>query len=84
MKDKDEKAWFEPMRYGYGAGLPITWQGWLASIVFLLTIILSSWFILIPDPLFWLGIQIAACTTFILLLSRTTRGGWRWRWGDEG
>ena len=20
--------WFAPKRYGYGAGLPITWQGW--------------------------------------------------------
>ena len=25
---KDDKPWFAPKRFGYGAGLPIAWQGW--------------------------------------------------------
>lgn len=69
-----KKEWFAPMRHGYGTGLPITWQGWLASGAFLFTIILSVR-LLIPHPLLWLFIQIAACGSFILLLARTTRGG---------
>ena len=24
----DGPEWFAPKRYGYGAGLPIAWQGW--------------------------------------------------------
>ena len=28
MSERDDKAWFAPKRYGYGAGLPVAWQGW--------------------------------------------------------
>ena len=31
----DGPEWFAPKRYGYGAGLPITWQGWALTVVFL-------------------------------------------------
>ena len=24
----DDSEWFAPKRYGIGAGLPISWQGW--------------------------------------------------------
>ena len=43
----DEDYWFAPKRYGYGTGLPISWQGWLATalmlgIVFGLTFTLGA------------------------------------------
>ena len=28
MADRDEGVWFAPKRYGFGAGLPVAWQGW--------------------------------------------------------
>ena len=28
MADREDGAWFAPKRYGFGAGLPIAWQGW--------------------------------------------------------
>jgi hypothetical protein len=31
----DGPEWFAPKRYGYGAGLPISWQGWALTIAFL-------------------------------------------------
>ena len=30
----DGPEWFAPKRYGYGAGLPISWQGWALTIGF--------------------------------------------------
>lgn len=27
--EANDGAWFAPKRLGYGAGLPIAWQGWL-------------------------------------------------------
>ncbi len=30
--------WFAPKRYGYGAGLPIAWQGWVLTIGYLAVI----------------------------------------------
>lgn len=29
----DKHYWFPAMRYGFGWGLPITWQGWLSMLV---------------------------------------------------
>ncbi len=45
MSRKDDKAWFTPKRYGYGAGLPVAWQGWalLAGVVGLLATLLLGW-----------------------------------------
>ena len=36
MDDNDPPAWFAPKRYGYGAGLPISWQGWALTCAFVL------------------------------------------------
>jgi hypothetical protein len=31
--------WFPAKRYGWGCGLPITWQGWLVTIVYFILMI---------------------------------------------
>ena len=31
----DDLEWFAPKRYGYGSGLPISWQGWAVLVGFL-------------------------------------------------
>jgi hypothetical protein len=78
----DGPEWFAPKRYGYGAGAPISWQGWALTIGFILvTVVLLAEFRDRPLPL------IAALAPFIVaftvISARTTRGGWRWRWGDD-
>ena len=35
------RNWFRAKRYGWGWGLPITWQGWAFFISWLFTFILS-------------------------------------------
>lgn len=80
MSDRPE--WFAPKRYGYGAGLPITWQGWALTVVFMaLSIGLAIMFATRPVVL------VAAITPliilFVVITYRTTRGGWRWRWGGK-
>ena len=30
----DGPEWFAPKRYGYGSGLPISWQGWAVLLGF--------------------------------------------------
>jgi hypothetical protein len=78
----DGPEWFAPKRYGYGAGLPITWQGWALTAVFMaVSIGLAIAFATRPIVL------VAAITPliilFVVIAYRTTRGGWRWRWGGE-
>ena len=31
----DGPEWFAPKRFGYGAGLPISWQGWALTAAFM-------------------------------------------------
>ena len=77
----DGPEWFVPRRYGYGAN-PVTWQGWAITAAF---IALALWVInhFAGRP----GIEIAIFATATILLlvvtAKTTRGGWRWRWGDD-
>jgi hypothetical protein len=48
MKDKAEKLWFKRRRYGWG-WTPVTWQGWLSTVI-LLAVILASAFTLPMQP----------------------------------
>ena len=78
----DGPEWFAPKRYGYGAGLPIRCQGWALTIGFvLLTIVLSIW--MADRPLQLLAAIIPVAAVFVVICARTTRGGWRWRWGEK-
>ena len=74
--------WFAPKRYGFGSSLPISWQGWIVMLGYIGLIGLAT--LMIPYSMVGY-ISIVAMLTAVLLLitSRTTRGGWRWRGGDD-
>ena len=78
----DDRAWFAPKRYGYGTGLPISWQGWAALLLYLAAIGAATLLIRYS----WIaygGILVAATAAFILVCAQKTKGGWRWRWGER-
>ncbi len=74
--------WFEAKRYGYGAGLPISWQGWAVTALFL-AVVIGSAFTLGEMPIATLALVVPATVSFVVICARTTRSGWRWRWGDK-
>jgi hypothetical protein len=74
--------WFAAKRYGLGAGLPIAWQGWAVLAGFFLVIGLAFWGFGPDNPLA-LAVVIPAIAALLIITARTTRGGWRWRWGDK-
>jgi len=79
----DPKPWFAQKRYGYGAGLPIAWQGWalLAAYVALLA---GLGEVLVPAQTALFILLVAFATALLIWISaRRTRGGWRWRWGER-
>jgi hypothetical protein len=77
----DGPEWFAPKRYGYGA-TPITWQGWVLTFGFVaITILVAIGFAQRPIVLF--AILVPLVVVFMVIGARTTRGAWRWRWGDE-
>ena len=78
----DDSDWFAPKRYGYGAGMPISWQGWAVTILYLL-IVLALALGLRKNPVALIDAIALPTVAFIVIAARTTRGGWRWRWGEK-
>ena len=78
----DRIEWFAPKRYGLGAGLPIAWQGWAVLAGYAAFVVLAV-VIFGPRNLLALTIVIPATLALLIIIARTTRGGWRWRWGER-
>lgn len=77
----DGPEWFAPKRYGYGA-TPISWQGWALTFGFVAIAILTA-VRFAKRPVQLIAVLVTLTVAFMVICARTTRGGWRWRWGDE-
>lgn len=78
MMDEDD-VWFEPKRFGYGAGLPVRWQGW-ALLLGYIGVVAGLSLLLIPrHPVPFYLIVAVATVALTVVAARHTRGGWRWR-----
>ncbi len=80
-------AWFAAKRYGYGAGFPIAWQGWVLLTSFI-TLLAGAGFMADSakgDIRIMAAVLILVATgIFLIIAHRRTEGGWRWRWGNDG
>ncbi len=74
--------WFAPKRFGVGAGLPIAWQGWAISALYAAVVVIAA-YTLQNSALAMLAVIVPATAVLIVIAARTTRGGWRWRWGGR-
>jgi len=74
--------WFLPKRYGVGVRWPISWQGWAITIAYVgllgfgTLVLRRSW-------VGYFSMVVILTVAFAVIASRTTRGGWRWRWGTD-
>jgi hypothetical protein len=78
----DEEYWFAPKRVGFGVGLPIRWQGWvllLGSAAVTIAAVLA----LRGQPLQLVGALVPLVGVFLVISCSKTRGGCRWRSGEE-
>ena len=78
----DGPEWFAAKRYGYGSGLPIAWQGWAVTLGFM-AIIFAALLLFRNKPIALFAILVPAVAALMIITAKTTRGGWRWRWGEE-
>ena len=77
------KPWFRVKRYGIGAGLPCSWEGWALVAVFLAIVVGSGLVFTERAPMLHLGVVLAS-TAIVLVVSRLKSDGpWKWRWGNE-
>ncbi|WP_129586129.1 hypothetical protein [Sphingomonas montana] len=78
MADAGRRVWFRAKRFGYGAGMPVAWQGWallVAGIGALFAV--RHW----VHGAVGAGAFVGILGVMMVLASRHTEGGpWRWRW----
>jgi hypothetical protein len=78
----DGPEWFAAKHYGYGAGPPISWQGWAVTLGFIAAVFVATYFFA-QRPIVLFAILVPATAVLLVVTARTTRGGWRWRWGER-
>lgn len=74
--------WFRPKTFGYGAGLPIAWQGWvfMAAHIALCTGIALAFH---GRPILLVPLILFAAVAPLPIYAARTEGGWKWRSGGE-
>ena len=77
------KPWFNPKRFGYGAGLPCSWQGWLLLLGYMALSVTIGVTLIDTRPALGAGALALITVLLLIVCARTTRGGWRWRWGQD-
>ena len=75
------RYWFNAKCYGWGWGLPATWEGWLTLIAFIIACCCSEWLAGGSTPIA-IGIILSAAVALIGV------AWWkgeppRWRWGKD-
>lgn len=68
------KPWFARKRFGYGAGLPLTWQGWALLVGFLAAVFLVSQFLREPARIVAITALVVVFTPLALLKTEPPGG----------
>lgn len=74
--------WFAPKKFGYGAGLPIAWQGWVLLLGYLAFALGLGLFVASLGDIWALvsiALMILSTIPFMMIVKRRTKGGWKWR-----
>jgi hypothetical protein len=80
----ERNYWFAAKHYGWGWGLPITWQGWATFIAFLCLVVAGTW-IFPPNTSLIAYVAYVIALSIVLLIVCWMKGEPpRWRWGDAG
>lgn len=80
MRQDDRHYWFPAKRYGWGWGLPATWQGWVVMIVWLVGLVVGE---MVLHETGWRIGFVAVMAMVLFAVCYATGEPPRWRWGDE-
>jgi hypothetical protein len=76
----EKNPWFRAKRFGYGAGLPFKWQGWVLLLSHIAVII--GVVVLVQDkPTVFTPLVLLIALVPMPMYAARTEGGWKWRWG---
>jgi hypothetical protein len=78
------RYWFPAKRYGWGWGLPVTWEGWVVLAAFV--VLVAAGIRVFPPhamPGFY-AMYVVALAALLTGVCWLTGEPPRWRWGDDG
>jgi len=83
-----KKPWFRAKRYGYGWGLPATWQGWVVFIAYLVFVVwdflrIDRYSNSVSDTLRPYIIQLFLASLVLVAICYLTGEKPKWRWGKK-
>lgn len=74
-----ERYWFPAKRYGWGWGLPSTWQGWIVLVAFVVSLVISGRRLLPQYPArFALTVAITVGVLVVICYAKGEPPSWRW------
>ena len=83
MEPTQRKYWFPSKTYGWGWGLPVTWQGWLVLANYaVLMVVVSLMFPPTTHHNTFIGC-VAGLSAVLVLVCWLTGEPPRWRWGGD-
>ncbi len=79
-EDTPKRYWFRAKRYGWGWGLPATWEGWVFLLIWMpVTVLTSLWLADGAAAFIFLVLMLAVLFAVCLIKGEPPR----WRWGDK-
>jgi len=81
--ERSQDIWFPAKRFGWGWGLPVRWQGWLALAIYVAAV---AWGVILYSPTRNIGafLAVVLLATFVFGLVCWWKGeAPRWRWGEK-
>jgi uncharacterized membrane protein YhaH (DUF805 family) len=77
------KYWFPAKKYGWGWGMPSSWQGWVTLIIYLGSLALNT-YIFPPEEKLASFLFLTIVLSVLLIVVCLIKGEPpRWRWGKE-
>lgn len=77
---QSEGYWFPAKRYGWGWGLPRTWQGWAVTVAYFVGVLCA---VALPLPEWGRGALVLGGAALLLGVCAVKGEPPRWRWGGD-
>ena len=81
MEEDKKKIWFPGKKYGFGWGLPVTWQGWVVFLAYMLLVIVGSLAFKnyhLSRAMFSLYIIMLTIILILICWKKGEKAAWRW------
>jgi uncharacterized membrane protein YhaH (DUF805 family) len=79
---KKEKLWFKAKQYGWG-WYPITWQGWIITLAFILFVTCMATIFLTKGRLMEYFLSLIISMVILIIICYLKGEKPEWRWGEK-